>query len=379
MLAKKQLRDSKEPPAREIHLKEENFTLLEDFQIDCQLAVNTAQQAPQGRGEVEIVANVSPVNINLNDQLYNHLVTIHRSFTYEDPEEIVQGMIQQKEKVMKASKLISIVKKRGNNIKIFSKRYAIISGNYLYFYRESSDLIEEQNMFLKDANINDLSDKVGEKHALEIKSKFGEVIMAFHTKDLKDQWRLQIQKIVIELNTQGENTEEVAMNVIEQEQREINAKLFFLVAECPEVKATWYETNGDKFISAHINDLKLKITKPVIGIGIYLGVGSGQVYNHSDIPNLDIIATSQKPEKSSNNFVEVEIELNENPDNPSGDEICVNVRVGYLRMNYYPPIIKSAIRKFRKVRYRYEYDEEKIKLGYKDRLQAIESKIMKQA
>ena len=222
---------------------------------------------------------------------------------------------------MKKASLISIVKKRGANIKIFSKRYAIISGHYLYFYRESKDLIEEQNMFLKDANIADLSDIVGEKHALEIKSKFGEVIMAFDNKEDKDEWRYQIHKITIELNSDRENQEEVALKEIEQEQKETNAKLFYLVAECPQLKATWYEADGSRWMSAHVCDLKLRINKPVIGVGIYLGVGSGQAYNHSDIPNLDVVVTSQKPEKSSHNFVEVEVELNENPENPSGDEI----------------------------------------------------------
>jgi len=53
----------------------------------------------------------------------------------------------------------------------------------------------------------------------------------------------------------------------------------------------------------------------------------------------------------------------------------VNVRVGYLMINYYPPIIKSLVRRLRLIRYEYEFDENKIKLGYKDRLQAIETQI----
>ena len=51
------------------------------------------------------------------------------------------------------------------------------------------------------------------------------------------------------------------------------------------------------------------------------------------------------------------------------------MRIGYLNINYFPPIIKSIIRRVRRVRYEYEYDEEEIKLGYKERLSAIESKI----
>ena len=283
--------------------------------------MNTGAKTLRGRGEVEITAKISPVKINLNDQIYNHLVTIHRSFTYEDPEEIVQGMILEKENVMKKAKLISIVKKRGSNFKFFAKRYAIISGNYLYIYRESSDLIEEQSMYLKDAVITDMSDKVGEKHALELKSKFGEVVISFCNSEIKDKWRYQVHKIVIELNANADNQEETALKEIEQEQKDSNAKIFYLTAECTELKASWYENDGSIWMAAHLNDLKLKVNKPVVGIEIYLGIGSGQAYNHSNIPNYSVIVTSQKPEKSSNNFIELEVELNEKPENPSGDEI----------------------------------------------------------
>ena len=231
-MRRKQLKNNDDVKVQEnIKMEDDNFTLLEEFVIESQLGVNTSFKAPRGRGEIEIIAKISPVKFNLNDQTYNHLVTIHRSFTYEDPEEIVQGMILEKEKVMEKAKLISVVKKRGSNFKIFAKRYAIISGNYLYIYRESCDLIEEQSMLLKDANITDLSDKVGEKNALELKSKFGEIIMSFTSSEIKDQWRYQVHKIVIELNANADNREEVAQKEIEQEQKESNAKLFYLVAE----------------------------------------------------------------------------------------------------------------------------------------------------
>ena len=360
-----------------VSLEPDKFTVLEEFQISSQLGVNTDVKAPQGRGEIEVMAKASPVKFNLNDDIYNHLVTIHRSFTYENPEEIVQGMIHEKEKVMKKAKLISVVRKRGSNIKIFSKRYAIISGNYLYFYRESTDLIEEESLFLKDAIIKDVSDKVGEKYALELRSKFGSCTISFNNMDVKDEWRYQVHKIVIEFNSNADNNEEVVQKEIEQKQKEMNAKAFYLIAECSELKATWYEKDGSPWISAHLNDLNLKINKPVFGIGIYLGIGSGQARNLSNIDNYNVIATSKKPELSSNNFVELEVELNEKPENPSGDEIVVNVRIGYLLMNYFPPLIKSVIKRVRRVRYKYEYDEEKIKLGYKDRLDKLESQIMK--
>lgn len=59
-------------------LEQGNFTLLEDFQLESQLAVNKSSKTPKGRADVEVIAKASPVKVNMNDEIYNHLVNIHR-------------------------------------------------------------------------------------------------------------------------------------------------------------------------------------------------------------------------------------------------------------------------------------------------------------
>jgi len=68
------IEDYKMKPIFESH----NFTLLEDFKIESRLAINKSNFTPSGRGEVEVVVTASPVNFNLNNEVYNHLVNIHR-------------------------------------------------------------------------------------------------------------------------------------------------------------------------------------------------------------------------------------------------------------------------------------------------------------
>lgn len=378
LLKRKQLKEDDIPfPDEEVTLDPENFTLLEEFQIESQLGVSTSAKTAKGKSDIEILAYVTPVKFNLNNTVFNHLVNIHRCFTYEDPEEIVVNMIKDKEKVMSKAKLITSVKKRGNNIKIFAKRYSVISGSYLYFYRESNDLVEEESLFLKDAFINDVSNTVGEKYALELTSKFGYVMVAFNSMQAKDKWTEQIRQIVREMNLSADSSNEIAEKVIRQEQMEDGVKVFNLLATCSEVKLKWYELSGSQFISANLSDLSLKVMKPVSGIKIYLGIGSGDALNHSDVPNLKTIATSQRPEESSTNFIELEIELNEKPENPSGDEIIVNIRVGYLILYFFPPIIKDLLTRVRRIRYENEYDIEIYKSQHKARIEKLESQIIK--
>lgn len=281
-------------------------------------------------------------------------------------------MITDKERVMAKATLVSAVKKRGTNIKIWAKRIAVLSGRYLYFYREVEDLLEEEKMFLKDTQIVDLSEKVGEKDAIELRSKFGNVMVAFRSHYAKDAWKSDVGKVVLELSSNIEKDEEVTMKEIEQKQRETNADLFNLDLEAPEVRATWLEKDQSKWLVAHINDIRAKIKKPVIGFRLQIGIGSGLATNYSDVENLTTIATSHKPEGSSGTFIEVDVELSEKPENPSGDEINVNIRVGYLMLHYYPPIIKSLVTRVRRIRYLNEYDVDKIKGQYQDRIDKLQ-------
>lgn len=244
----------------------------------------------------------------MNNETYNHLVNIHRCFTYENPEDTILNMIKGKQRVLDKSTLISTVKKRGNNIKIWAKRYAVISGSYIYFYREAADLIEEESFFLKDAHITDVSDKLGEKYALEIKSKFGNELISFETHAAKDTWKSEIHKIALELTSRNNQDEEVAKKEIEQAQKQKNSNLFILNAGCPEIRLSWYEMDSSVWMVANLKGISLMIKKPIVGFHFYLGIATGHAESHAGVENYDVIATTQKPDQSGN-FIEVELEL----------------------------------------------------------------------
>lgn len=50
-----------------------NFTLLEDFSIESKLAINKSSVTQMGRGDVEVAVKASPVIVNANTVIYNHL------------------------------------------------------------------------------------------------------------------------------------------------------------------------------------------------------------------------------------------------------------------------------------------------------------------
>jgi hypothetical protein len=59
--------------------------------------------------------------------------------------------------------------------------------------------------------------------------------------------------------------------------------------------------------------------------------------------HLKHIITSQPPEGFKQPVAEIEILINDKPENPQGDEILVNLKFGYLGMNFHPPTISRLI------------------------------------
>lgn len=337
----------------------DNFTLLEDFRIESKLLLNKTSFAQSARGDVEVFVKASPVNFNINNEVYNHLVNIHRCFTYQKPEELADDLIKAKQDVLKKAVLISEVKKRGDNIKTWTKRFAVISNNYVYFYRESKDLIPEYYFFLKDAIMNDKSDKLEEKHSLLIKSKFGSALVSFSSLPIKEAWLWEVAKIVAELSANTEANIEIKENILQEEQKFENLDIFNLQLEGPSVNLRVFEMDQSLWFHAELKTIRAIIKKPVVGFRLHLGIGGGIIKSYEGLGESkieNVIAVSKNLDKISENLVEVEIFLGEKPENPSGDEIRIHVKVGTILINYFPPFIRRLITKVRYLRYIDEYD-----------------------
>ena len=245
----------------------------------------------------------------------------------------------------------------------------------MHFYRDSKDSLTEESLFLKDAKIIDVSEKFGEKYAIEVSNKFGIVLMAFNTIAWKESWKSSINKIVSSYNSNQESNIEEEQKCIEIKNK--NSSVFYLELNVKRAGWKWLEMDMTKWIELNLNIITAKIQKRVVGFNFKLGIESGLWINHSEVQNLKYIATSQKPEGSEGNFIEVEVILAEKIENPSGDEINVIVRVGYLKINYHPPLIKSLITRVRKIRYLNEYDLDMLLLNYKEVTSNLEEKILK--
>ena len=89
---------------------------------------------------------------------------------------------------------------------------------------------------------------------------------------------------------------------------------------------------------------------------MHIGIGDGMIKSHSPLNCFDIIAESKKSENESGHLAEIEILVLGKLQNPTGDEIDVNIRVGSIYVNYFPPFAKELVTFIRNLRYVHEYD-----------------------
>ena len=165
-------------------------------------------------------------------------------------------MIKTKQSILQQAKLMSQVKKRGENIKTWTRRIAVLSGSYVYIYRESKDLVPEYYMFLKDAVMYDQSKLVGENHVLEIKNKFGSIMMSYNSEPIKDMWLKEIAKLVADMNINKELNIDAQEKLLEEQQKHNDADIFNMQLEGPSVNCRWHTMDSKLYAEAELRDIR---------------------------------------------------------------------------------------------------------------------------
>lgn len=109
---------------------------------------------------------------------------------------------------------------------------------------------------------------------------------------------------------------------------------------------------------------------------MHIGVGDGLIKSHDPLNYFDIIAESKKSEDENGYLGEVEILILDKLQNPTGDEIDVNIKVGSIYINYFPPFAKELVKFIRNLRYVHEYDLQQIIDRRSDEINELQNQIV---
>ena len=109
---------------------------------------------------------------------------------------------------------------------------------------------------------------------------------------------------------------------------------------------------------------------------MHIGVGDGMMKSHSALNYFDIIAESKKSENENGQLAEIEILVLDKLQNPTGDEINVNIKVGSIYVNYFPPFVKELVTFIGNLRYVHEYDLQQVIDNRSDEINQLQNQIV---
>ena len=111
-----------------------------------------------------------------------------------------QQLSQTNNDIKKNAKAFGKLKKKTNNILPWQEFYGVLSGGYIYFYRNANDDEFIGYYYIKDAEIS-LQNLAGEEDVMKLKSKFGIIYLKFPTDSKKDSWIKSLKDRVNEMKS----------------------------------------------------------------------------------------------------------------------------------------------------------------------------------
>jgi hypothetical protein len=143
---------------------------------------------------------------------------------------------------------------------------------------------------MKNAQITDVSDSVGQKYALSVISKYGNFVISFQSSLLKTTW----EKEFIQMRTRLTKDEEYSSEVVEEEKREEqkheNKEEFALKLNLPFIRLKWLEADHLDWIEANLNQINTSVIVYEAGFKFNLGIESFHALCNNDVPRFNTIA-----------------------------------------------------------------------------------------
>ena len=76
------------------------FSFLDEFNLVAQLAIANTSEVPKDWSKIELKMEASSVKVNMNPQIYNHVINLHKLFRVESYDEMITSDLKFKENII---------------------------------------------------------------------------------------------------------------------------------------------------------------------------------------------------------------------------------------------------------------------------------------
>jgi len=206
--------DFKKNPSS-VETKKVFFSLMEDTKIGMELKVmkKIARDKAEVDPEIALSFNIGDISANLSPLLYQKMFELKNCFDFSQEKDLNDYLETEKNMILKSSEgLFKVYFKDYYELKSGWTEYImVVSGFYLYLFRNRDDIEAARYVFTKLAKLKIEKETYDFPHILKLTNKFEEVVMAF---DSENNLNRLVQ--IIEKKNEQYAQENLSVNVEEQ-------------------------------------------------------------------------------------------------------------------------------------------------------------------
>ncbi len=326
---------------------EERFVVIKDFSVLVDIGVLRGQKKSPDVPSSKVDCVIKELDFRFNPLLYNYFVNIGEAFGTSEGDGGWSELVRDKATVIKAMRMIGVVKRRGEGLKKYwYKYYCCLSGGYLYFYEANRQLYPTTYFYLKNAEIADGLNEIGIENTLILKTKADQCYLAFNNKDDWKKWRAELEVVVQEISFLSD-----ALYKKPQEPIDFTDTLAASRIQINRLGIELLDEKNTELVHGSVLGVECTVTKR-----------SADVVCRSKVQGLEIVQPANKHFKriiaseENSELLSLVIEILEKnspmnkaraqagfPENPQGEQIVVELQLGNIIVYYPSRLVKKMI------------------------------------
>ena len=318
--------------------------VIKNFSVSFEGGIHGGRKKSVEIPTTKIDGVIEDLQFRFTPMLYNYYMNIVDALDLNDEDGAWSELVRDKATIIKAMRMIGVVKKRGEGLKSYwYKYYCCLSGGYLYFYEANRQLYPSKYFYVKNAEVTDGLGEIGIENSLILRTKTDQCYLAFNTKEDWKNWKREIENVVQEISFLSEALYKKSQAPIDYTE--------VVLAGMLKVHKLTFEFLDEKARSLMYGELR--------GIECAGLKRRADIVYHCKISSMEMIDPNSAHYKrmlyseGGSDLIGLDIEvLDKNspknkerllagfPENPRGQQLIYRMQFGRIVMNYPPKLIK---------------------------------------
>ena len=290
------------------------------------------EELMEARFKIVLSGVIPKINAKFSPSLYHQLLNLDKVLDIEL--DLSSRIHVDKKEIIKNSKLITRVRKLGTGIQNWTQYIAILSGAYIYFFKNEKENISATEFYIKDCAVTQLANV---ENTFTLHNRFGECTLSFIKERDFLKWIMVIKEQIEKLRTNKSmaGTKRV---------KDIEKKLLSAVLSVPVVSIKLCNEEGFAISETIIGDVHARSFTRSYDTYVSGKIGSLVIKDLQRQSSSAHFNTFLKSMDRSAGLINLEMKYCSS-DSPLylDEDLNLNVHIGHACLNWNPDIISSTL------------------------------------